>query len=54
MIQDEYFLFLFFFFFFFFSIFWATPVAYGGSQARGRIGAVATAYSNLMVPSQIR
>ena len=26
-----------FFFFFFFSPFWAVPIAYGGSQARGRI-----------------
>ena len=24
------------------AIFWAAPVAYGGSQARGQIGAVAT------------
>ena len=24
------------------AIYWAAPVAYGGSQARGRIGAVAT------------
>ena len=33
---------LFFFFFFcLFAISWATPVAYGGSQARGPIGAVA-------------
>ena len=32
----------FFFFLFFFLLFlWATPTAYGGSQARGRIGAVA-------------
>jgi len=31
-----------FFFFVFFAISWATPAAYGGSQARGRIGAVAT------------
>ena len=34
------------FFFFFFLVFllflWAAPAAYGGSQARGRIGAVAT------------
>ena len=27
--------------FFFFAISWATPAAYGGSQARGLIGAVA-------------
>ena len=26
----------------YFAISWATPAAYGGSQARGRIGAVAT------------
>jgi len=26
----------------FFAIFWAAPAAYGGSQARGTIGAVAT------------
>ena len=33
----------FFFFFFVFLVFlWGTPVAYGSSQARGRIGAVAT------------
>ena len=30
------------FFFFFFAISWATAAAYGGSQARGLIGAVAT------------
>ena len=37
-----------FFFFFFFCLFAfsrATPVAYGGSQARGLIGAVALAYA---------
>ena len=34
-------LFFFFFFFFFFGLFKATPAAQGGSQARGRIGAVA-------------
>jgi len=34
---------LFFVFFFVFLLFlWAAPAAYGGSQARGRIGAVAT------------
>ena len=34
---------LFFFFFFVFLLFlWATPTAYGGYQARGPIGAVAT------------
>ena len=27
---------------FFFAISWAAPTAYGGSQARGQIGAVAT------------
>ena len=32
----------FFFFFFFFAFSWAAPAAYGGSQARGPIGAVAT------------
>ena len=43
--------FFFFFFFFFLSfvvvvaISWAAPAAYGGSQARGRIGAVATSLS---------
>ena len=31
----------FFFLVFFFAISWATPVAYGGSQARDRIGAIA-------------
>ena len=32
----------FFFFFGLFAISWAAPVAYGDSQARGLIGAVAT------------
>ena len=32
----------FFFFFGLFAISWAAPAAYGGSQARGLIGAVAT------------
>ena len=31
----------FFFFFYHFSISWAAPAAYGGSQARGPIGAIA-------------
>ena len=31
-----------FFFFFFFGLFSVLPLAYGGSQARGRIGAVTT------------
>ena len=35
----------FFLLFFFFAISWATPAAYGGSRARGRIGAVATGLS---------
>ena len=35
------FFFLFFFFFFFFLLFRATPEAYGGSQARGPVGATA-------------
>ena len=34
-----------FFFFFFFDFFRATLVAYGGSQARGRIGDVAASLS---------
>ena len=35
--------FIYFLFFWVFLLFlWAAPVAYGGSQARGRIGAVAT------------
>ena len=33
--------FLFFLFFGLFAISWAVPAAYGGSQARGRIGAIA-------------
>ena len=36
---------LFIFYFFVFSR--ATPTAYGGSQARGPIGAVATGHSNI-------
>ena len=34
-------LYLFIYLFIFFAISWAAPVAYGGSQARGPIGAVA-------------
>ena len=33
------------FFFCLFAISWATPTAYGGSQARGLIGAVPPAYT---------
>ena len=36
-----FFIFNFFFVFFFFAISWAASAAYGGSQARGLIGAVA-------------
>ena len=36
------FFFFLFFFFFFFAISWAAPMAHGGSQAGGLIGAVAT------------
>ena len=39
--RDKNSFFFFFFFFFFFSIFWAAPLAFGGSQARGLIRAVA-------------
>ena len=39
--QKVFYLFI-FFFFCLFTISWAIPTAYGGSQARGRIGAVAT------------
>ena len=35
-------LFYFILFFVFFAIFWAAPMEYGGSQARGQIGFVAT------------
>ena len=38
---------LFFFFFSFFFLFRATLVAYGGSQARGGIAAVAAGYSHV-------
>ena len=37
-----YFLFIYLFILSFFAISWADPAAYGGSQARGPIGAVAT------------
>ena len=40
----------FFFFFFFFLLFMATSTAYGSSQARGRIGAGATAMQD---PSRV-
>ena len=36
-----YFFFVFFFFFFFFAFSWAAPMAYGGSQTRGLIRAIA-------------
>ena len=36
------FIYLFIYLSIFLAISWAAPVAYGGSQARGRIGAVAT------------
>ena len=39
------FCFFFFFVFFFVCIFRATPGAYGGSQARGGIGATAASYT---------
>jgi len=50
------FLFFFFFFFFLFAISWAAPSAYGGSQARGHIGAVATSLrqSHSSVGSKLR
>ena len=38
----KHFIFYFILFFCLFAISWATPAAYGGSQARGPIGAVAT------------
>ena len=45
-----------FFFFFFFChfVFGATPVAYGGSQARGPIGAVATANATATAMPDLR
>ena len=39
--EQNHFLFCFGFFLSFFAISWAAPAAYGGSQARGGIGAVA-------------
>ena len=39
---------LLFFFFFFCSLFRAVPTAYGGSQARGQIGAAAAAHATAM------
>uniref|UniRef100_A0A4X1SPA0 Cationic amino acid transporter C-terminal domain-containing protein n=1 Tax=Sus scrofa TaxID=9823 RepID=A0A4X1SPA0_PIG len=41
-LQLLFFFFFFFFFFVFLLFLWAAPVAYGGSQVRGAIGAVAT------------
>ena len=40
------------FFFSLFAISWAAPAAYGGSQARGRIGAVATGLRPRPEPQQ--
>ena len=48
--------FFFFFFFVFFAISWAAPAVYGGSRARGRIRAVAAAYTTataMQDPSQV-
>jgi len=53
-----FFFFLFFFFFGLFAISWATPTAYGGSQARGLIRAVATSlrhsHSNALPKPRLR
>ena len=45
-----------FYLFVFLAISWAAPVAYGGSQARGRIGAVATSlhHSHSNAGSELR
>ena len=40
------------FFFFFFLLFWTTPVAYGGSQARGQIRATAAGHGHSNKGSQ--
>ena len=42
MLRNSIEVFILFYFFCLFAISWATPVAYGYSQARGRIRAVAT------------
>ena len=47
-------LFVFFFVFFVFGLFRAAPTAYGGSQARGQIGAVALAYTTAMATPDLR
>ena len=46
----------FFFFFGLFAISWAAPAAYGGSQARGQIGALASGlhHSHSSVKSEPR
>ena len=50
------FLLLFYFILFFclFAFSRATPMAHGGSQARGRIGAIATGYSHINAGSKPR
>ena len=40
--KQYFYLFIYLFIFVFLLFLWATSAAYGGSQARGRIGAVAT------------
>ena len=48
--------FFFFFCFVFFAISWAAPAAYGGSQDKGRIGAIAAGlhHSRSNVGSELR
>ena len=46
--------FLFLFFFCLFAISWAAPAAYGGSQARDRIGAVAAGLRQSNTGSELR
>ena len=46
--------FFFFFFFFFFGLFRTTPMAYGCSQARGRIRATAASHSHSQSHSNAR
>ena len=49
---------VFFFFLIFFAIYWATPTAYGGSQAKGRIRAIAAglrqSHSNMGSEQRLR
>ena len=52
--NKDFYLFYFILFFRLFAIYWATPAAYGGSQARGQIGAASLCQSHSNAGSKPR